>query len=319
MNQYYNNHLKKILTAILLISVILIILGYKNEENFSLLSGYQKVFKENFLENTDKDKKELILSEDILEIKENYNQVEYKNYDEDSICEKWIVLTTINSPTNHVKYLHDSTYDWCIVVVADKKTPISWNYKKIHFLSVDKQLKMASSFKVINKIRFNSYLRKMIGYLYAISKKAKYIYETDDDNSPTDGLYGFRYKSFDGLESNLNETFINPYAYFGQPSVWPRGYPLDKIDQSTKINEFSLYSSNKVSILLFYFSNYFKIWQMFKYSAKNSFCSANKNIVQLIIFFNIKLSKFKNEFLAENLFFLAEQNKFLDEQKKLVS
>jgi len=36
-------------------------------------------------------------------------------------CTKWIVVTTISLPTDDVKYLHDSSFDWCVVVVADKK------------------------------------------------------------------------------------------------------------------------------------------------------------------------------------------------------
>jgi hypothetical protein len=63
-------------------------------------------------------------------------------------------------------------------------------------------------------------------------------FETDDDNAPTDGLMGFRYNKFKGLEPFNNECnqketkFFNPYSYFGQPSVWPRGYPLEKISDS---------------------------------------------------------------------------------------
>ena len=89
-------------------------------------------------------------------------------------------------------------------------------------------------------IPYNAYHRKIIGYLFAIENGAKYIYETDDDNAPLDGLFGFRYKNFKGLEPSQsecdqNETkFFNPYLYFGQPSVWPRGYPLEKISDSHK-------------------------------------------------------------------------------------
>jgi hypothetical protein len=100
-------------------------------------------------------------------------------------CDKWIVMTTINLPTEHVKYLHDSAFGWCIVVVADKKTPVDWQYKNIYYLSVQKQLDLMKTFEIISQIKYNSYLRKMIGYLFAISKNAKFIYETDDDNAPT--------------------------------------------------------------------------------------------------------------------------------------
>ena len=163
-------------------------------------------------------------------------------------CEKWIVITTISWPTNHVKYIRDSSMGWCVVVVADKKTPDDWNYRDVHFLSISKQMDLMQTYKIIGSISYNSYLRKMIGYLYAMSQNATIIYETDDDNAPTDGLYGFRYKQLNGLESNCNETFINPYSYFGQPSVWPRGYPLEKISESTKCKSFSLHSATKVFI-----------------------------------------------------------------------
>ena len=63
-------------------------------------------------------------------------------------CEKWIVITTISLPTEDVKYIHDTAFDWCVVVVADKKTPSDWSYKNVIFLSVEKQEKMAKNFKV---------------------------------------------------------------------------------------------------------------------------------------------------------------------------
>jgi len=63
--------------------------------------------------------------------------------------DKWIVLTTISLPTDDVKYIHDSSFDWCVVVVADKKTPVNWSYKNIVFLSIEVQEQMAKRFKVV--------------------------------------------------------------------------------------------------------------------------------------------------------------------------
>jgi hypothetical protein len=51
-----------------------------------------------------------------------------KNMDKIS-CTQWIVITTISLPTDDIKYIHDSSFDWCVVVVADKKTPVNWSYK----------------------------------------------------------------------------------------------------------------------------------------------------------------------------------------------
>ena len=155
-------------------------------------------------------------------------------------CERVIVLTTINEPTANVKYMSDALYGWCLLVVGDKKTPENWQYKNAFYLGVREQTILAETFSIVEMIPYNSYSRKMIGYLYAIKNGAKYIYETDDDNAPFDGLFGFRYANLKGLVSNFVECdeketkFINPYAYFGQPSMWPRGYPLEKISSQKK-------------------------------------------------------------------------------------
>ena len=153
-------------------------------------------------------------------------------------CDKWIIVTSINYPTEHIKYMKDALHGWCLLVLGDTKSPPSWNYKDTIYLSVEDQLKLAGKLKIIHMIPLKSYLRKMVGYLYAIYNGADYIYETDDDNSPLDGLFGFRYKKFKGIEldclstdNQIENLFINPYSYFGQPSMWPRGYPLDMISE----------------------------------------------------------------------------------------
>lgn len=45
----------------------------------------------------------------------------------EEIHEKWIVITTINAPTDDVKKLADIE-GWKVVVVGDTKTPIDWRY-----------------------------------------------------------------------------------------------------------------------------------------------------------------------------------------------
>ena len=112
---------------------------------------------------------------------------------------------------------------------------------------------MAEKYEIIHKIPFNSYLRKMVGYLYAIENGAKFIYETDDDNAPMDALFGFRYKESNGLELDCENDdknkykFVNPYSYFGQPSMWPRGFPLELISESASnyCKRYGLFSKNQ--------------------------------------------------------------------------
>jgi hypothetical protein len=74
------------------------------------------------------------------------------------------------------------------------------------------------------------------GYLYAIRNGAKFIYDTDDDNAPIHDLMD--YFIFDEFKHGLvydcqnSSRLINPYAHFGQPMIWPRGYPLSEIHEN---------------------------------------------------------------------------------------
>ena len=95
-----------------------------------------------------------------------------------SDCEKVIVITTINEPTINVKYMRDALYGWCLLVVFDKKTPTNWSYKNVFTLSLKDQTSLAEKYSIIDMMPYNSYTRKMIGYLFAIDNGAKYIYET---------------------------------------------------------------------------------------------------------------------------------------------
>ena len=149
--------------------------------------------------------------------------------------EKWVVVTTINAPTDSIKKLTELPEPWKIVVIGDKKTKIEdWasysNSNKLIFLSIKSQLNL--NYKTTQYIPYNSYTRKNIGYLYAIEHGAKEIYETDDDNIFT--TFELLYHDFNSTmisyAENSISTMINPYAYFGRPSVWPRGFRLNDIN-----------------------------------------------------------------------------------------
>ncbi len=67
-----------------------------------------------------------------------------------------------------------------------------------------------------------------ISIIICLQHGAFYIYEVDDDNIPIENLQNFQLTSptYMVMADTHNLTF-NPYAHFGQPSLWPRGYPLD--------------------------------------------------------------------------------------------
>jgi len=143
---------------------------------------------------------------------------------------KWVVMTSINYPTDVVKKLA-ALPGWSVVVVGDKKTPADWKQPGVEYLSAADQEKLG--YEMVKLLPWNHYGRKNIGYLYAISKGADLIYETDDDNIlAQEGVVVFP-ETINALTYRpQHEPVLNPYSYFGYPSVWPRGYPLEHIGAS---------------------------------------------------------------------------------------
>ncbi len=84
-------------------------------------------------------------------------------------------------------------------------------------------------------------MSQMIGYLYAIKQGAKYIWDAEDikdDDFIIDSFAepfpdilgeGEMYEKSILLPKRYgNETAFNPYKHFGQPDLWPRGFPPHK-------------------------------------------------------------------------------------------
>ena len=96
------------------------------------------------------------------------------------------------------------------------------------YLGVAEQRNLGYNF--VDLMPFKNYARKSIGHLYAIHHGAKYIYETDDDNHPSDGKLHFHETFKDSYYVyNSNRSVLNAYEFLGQSTIWPRGYPLDMI------------------------------------------------------------------------------------------
>jgi len=142
----------------------------------------------------------------------------------------YIVITSINPPNKSIKSFA-KLKDYNLLVVGDKKTPLDWQYEGVKFISVMEQSK--SLFKLTEKLPFNHYSRKMIGYLEAIKSGAEFIIDTDDDNIPYDT---FNFPSFDGTFDLVEKDcgFINIYQFFTDLKIWPRGLPLHLIKNDFK-------------------------------------------------------------------------------------
>lgn len=151
-------------------------------------------------------------------------------------CARWVVITSIQPLTDAVEAVARLP-SWCVVVVADQKSPASRADYDAHTLSdslvyLDITTQKHLEYSILPLLPHNSYARKNLGYLYALSQGASVIYETDDDNKLLSDLAPFLSDEewlavYPSQEEEL--PVVNPYAHFGQPSIWPRGYPLTAI------------------------------------------------------------------------------------------
>jgi hypothetical protein len=155
---------------------------------------------------------------------------------------KWVVVTTINPPTPTIKRLA-ALPGWRVVVLGDTKTPKDWAWPNVTYLSIEAQLGLG--FSTTPLLCTRCYTRKNVGYIYAVLHGARVIYETDDDNELTKPDVVTLPTTADGsgsarmLEYTSRALTINHHAHFGQPSTWPRGYPLEAIAEphATEVRE----------------------------------------------------------------------------------
>lgn len=156
---------------------------------------------------------------------------------------KFIIITSIFNPTKAVKEF-SKLKGYNLIVVGDKKTPHNWSFNNVTYLSLEDQLSLDLELPSI--LPYNHYCRKMVGYLHAINNNAEIIIDTDDDNIP------YKDWSFPELEGSFNfisnkNDFVNIYKNFTNQNIWPRGFPLSKLNYK-KVNQNKSKSSFKIGI-----------------------------------------------------------------------
>ena len=163
------------------------------------------------------------------------------------LCRKWAVLTTIFRPGPAIdRLLEGPAADdgWCLVVVADKKTPPRTEYPPgIVYISYKDQERWTKSLHVMQWIPYNNYARKNLGYLYAVAQQAEAIFDADDDNALfPNATVPVRDPNDPGhvtqAGSILGAKLFNPYPHFGgtvNDTWWPRGFPINQVtDRHTR-------------------------------------------------------------------------------------
>ncbi|CAB9496508.1 Protein of unknown function, DUF288 [Seminavis robusta] len=176
-------------------------------------------------------------------------------------CNQWAVVTTIYEPADAIKGVGNQLTQWCMVVVADTKTPknymdmAGWNNTgggtKVRFLSVPAQEQLAKMVPFVEQTPYRSFAWKNIGYLYAIWMGATTIFDFDDDNlvSLRSELQGDMFSGEELMavfaDENRERHMIkhistamsyegrafNPFPVMGASvsDSWPRGMPLSLI------------------------------------------------------------------------------------------
>ena len=159
------------------------------------------------------------------------------------------VITTIQRPTHSLLQISDYLREIGekLHVVGDKKSPPDFYFEYGNYYSPESQLTLP--WKTAHAVPWNSYSRKMVGYLVAASEGCQYIRETDDDNSPLAGFFDLIPSDIEVRIPNSRSTWLNPYSYFSETDIWPRGLPLENIaDKPTGVSRSKIVRS-KVGIL----------------------------------------------------------------------
>ena len=140
-----------------------------------------------------------------------------------------VVVTSISKPNKALKKIAYGCvkYDYNFIVIGDVTSPNNFNIKGCNFYNVDQQVR--TKFKFAKACPVRHYARKNIGYLLAIERGSNVIIDTDDDNLP--------YNSFWELHSRIQQApviikqgWVNIYRYFSEYKIWPRGLPLNNIN-----------------------------------------------------------------------------------------
>jgi hypothetical protein len=157
-------------------------------------------------------------------IKFNENPIS-KEWLKEIFCkDKCVIITTINKPTEAIlKHINNQNYD--VIIVGDNKTPDDYKNLNCIYLDISSQKKLFPELSEL--LPYNHYCRKNLGYIYAIKKGYKIIYETDDDNIPYDNFDTILQYNNTKMITEQNNIWINIFKYFTNNAyIWPRGYPL---------------------------------------------------------------------------------------------
>jgi hypothetical protein len=173
------------------------------------------------------------------------------HHDRKTTCTKWSVVTTIFYPSDAIIRAAELGDDWCLVIVGDNKTPTDYMDKaegnalkqsNVFFFTAEEQKKWIEMdgkiSGLVNLTPENHFGRKNLGFLYAVVREAKFIFDFDDDNFVNKDASGKLVSLIPNESQAENVRFVttnmlvfNHHDLMGATAdeSWPRGFPLGAI------------------------------------------------------------------------------------------
>lgn len=144
-------------------------------------------------------------------------------------AKKTLIITSIADDKHPIlkqfaKECKEQKFDY--IVIGDTKSPADFKLEGCDYWSVDRQLTLPFDLAKITPTRH--YSRKNLGYLLAIKNGSTELVETDDDNIPRAEFWTEKTRE---VKSHVfeNAGWVNVYHYFTKNMIWPRGFPLEEL------------------------------------------------------------------------------------------
>src|SRR5712691_2297885 len=142
-----------------------------------------------------------------------------------------IVVTSIAEPNAALQALARGCRErgHTFVVIGDESSPTDFSLDGCDFDGLKQQRELGLKFA--SQCPTRHYARKNVGYLLAMRAGATLIIETDDDNRPYETFWHRRTR-VQTVRAATEPGWLNVYRYFTDANIWPRGFPLNRINQS---------------------------------------------------------------------------------------
>ncbi len=144
-----------------------------------------------------------------------------------------IVVTSINEPGPPLQLLAEGCrkLGHQLIIIGDEASPKTFQLEGARFFSLPEQTELGFRFAEICPTKH--YARKNIGYLLAMRSGANVIIDLDDDCIPNADFWRARSRS-QTVPTDAGNGWVNVYRYFSTARIWPRGFPLDKINDPAR-------------------------------------------------------------------------------------